>query len=113
VAVEPAVAAVRTSVARTAAAPVAPGGPAAKPGHRRHRAGRHGGAVARADGPALAPSGGASATASAAGSAAAATAFLGLLALLAFAAPRLGGVIRLLEGRAPMPPLLALPERPG
>jgi hypothetical protein len=38
---------------------------------------------------------------------------LALLALFAFAAPRLGGLLRLPEGRAPMPPLLALPERPG
>jgi hypothetical protein len=42
-----------------------------------------------------------------------ATALLALLALIAFTAPRFGALVRLAEARAPMPPLLAIPERPG
>jgi hypothetical protein len=54
------------------------------------------------------------ASASAAGtSAAAAAAFLALLAIIAIAALRLGDLIRLRPAWAPMPPCLALPERPG
>jgi hypothetical protein len=32
---------------------------------------------------------------------------------MALAASRLGSLIRLPDGSAPMPPVLALPERPG
>jgi hypothetical protein len=53
------------------------------------------------------------AAAAAAGAGTAAAGLLALLALFAFAAPRLGALIRLPAGYAPMPPLLALPERPG
>jgi hypothetical protein len=53
------------------------------------------------------------AAASASGSAAGATALLTLLSLVAFAASRFGSLLRLPEAIAPMPPLLAIPERPG
>ena len=54
------------------------------------------------------------ATATAAGpSAGSAAAVLALLALLTLAFPQLGALLRLPKGWAPMPPLLALPERPG
>ena len=83
---------------------------------RRHQASRaalRAGSTAPLGGPAPASGGSASAAASTAGSAASATALLALLFLLAFAAPRLGGLLRLFMGWAPMPPVLALPERPG
>ena len=153
---EPTVAAVRKSVARTAAAPVAPSRPARPV--KAHRDGgrrdgwknRRGATVARVapatarrsspppaadptnavapsgdhkltprhpDGPrTLAPAGADGvpvAAAAAASSGTAAAGLVALLLLLAFAAPRLGAPIRLPAGRAPMPPLLALPERPG
>jgi hypothetical protein len=70
--------------------------------------------VAPVDDPAPAPAAPSSAAAAtAAGSAAGATAFLAIFALIALAAPRLGSLIRLAAGMAPMPPVLALPERPG
>jgi hypothetical protein len=70
--------------------------------------------VAPVDDPGPAPAAPSSAAAaSSAGSAAGATAFLTLLFLIAFAAPRLGGLLRLPLAQAPMPPLLAIPERPG
>jgi hypothetical protein len=70
--------------------------------------------VAPVEDPAPAPAAPSSAAAAtAAGSAAGATAFLALFALIALAAPRLGSLIRLPAGWAPMPPVLALPERPG
>ncbi len=53
------------------------------------------------------------AAAAAAGSVAGVAAMLALLALLTLAAPRLGALLRLAKGWAPMPPLLATPERPG
>jgi hypothetical protein len=60
--------------------------------------------------PAAPPS---AAAASSAGSSAGATALLTLLFLIAFAAPRLGALLRLPLALAPMAPLLAIPERPG
>jgi hypothetical protein len=69
-----------------------------------------GATVAPADDPAPAPVAPSSAAAATSGSAAGATAFLALLVLWA---PRFGALIRLSEVRAPMPPLLAIPERPG
>ena len=55
-----------------------------------------------------------SAAATAAGtSAGSAAAVLALLALLTLAFSRLGALLRLPKGWAPMPPMLALPERPG
>jgi hypothetical protein len=93
--------------------PVTTAAPTLRHHHAAPRHADHAAAIAPAESPAPAPSGSAPAAAAAAGSAAAAAGFLALLALLAFAAPRLGGLIRLPEGRAPMPPLLALPERPG
>ena len=41
------------------------------------------------------------------------TAFFAFLTLIAFAAPRLGTLIRLAAALAPMPPVLAILERPG
>jgi hypothetical protein len=53
-------------------------------------------------------------TSGAASSAAAATAALvGLLGILVFASQRRGTLVRLRPASAPMPPFLALPERPG
>jgi hypothetical protein len=63
-------------------------------------------------GPGPAPGGAAASASSAAGSAAGAMAVLSLL-LHAFAAPRLGGLLRLAASRAPLAPLAAVPERPG
>ena len=78
-----------------------------------HDSGR-GATVAPAEDPAPAPAAPSSAAAAtAAGSAAGATALLALFALIALAAPRLGSLIRLPAGVAPMPPVLVLPERPG
>ena len=73
-----------------------------------------GATVAPAEDPLPAPAAPSSAaTATAAGSAAGATAFLAFFTLIALAASRLGSLIRLPAGSAPMPPVLALPERPG
>ena len=70
--------------------------------------------VAPVDDPGPAPAAPSSAAAaSSAGSSAGATALLTLLFLSAFAAPRLGALLRLPAAQAPMPPLLAIPERPG
>ena len=70
--------------------------------------------VAPVDDPGSAPAAPSSAAAaSPAGSSAGATALLTLLFLVAFAAPRLGALLRLPAAQAPMPPLLAIPERPG
>ena len=147
---EPTVAAVRKSVARTAAAPVPPSRPPRRPtAHRRRGGDRHAivvrvaPATRRRSAPRLvadrttapaAPTGDRQLTprhpdgprtlaaaaddvpvaaAAAAGAGTAAAGLLALLTLVAFAAPRLGALIRLPAGRAPMPPLLALPERPG
>jgi hypothetical protein len=77
------------------------------------RTSERGATVAPADDPAPAPVAPSSAAAATSGSAAGATAFLALLALLVLWAPRFGALIRLSEVRAPMPPLLAIPERPG
>ena len=73
-----------------------------------------GATVAPAEDPVPAPAAPSSAAAAtAAGSAAGATAFLAFFTLIALAASRLGSLIRLPAGSAPMPPVLALPERPG
>jgi hypothetical protein len=78
-----------------------------------HRAPRTGSAApVRAPEPVSATTSSATAT-SAGSSAGSAAAVLALLALLTLAIPRLGALLRLPKGWAPMPPLLALPERPG
>jgi hypothetical protein len=69
-------------------------------------------APARAPKPAPATTSSAAATA-AGTSAGSAAAVLALLALLTLAFARLGALLRLPKGWAPMPPMLALPERPG
>jgi hypothetical protein len=86
---------------------------AASPAATPHRAQRTG-SVAPVHAPEPVPPSSSSAVATAAGtSAGSAAAVLALLALLTAAMPRLGGLLRLPKGWAPMPPLLALPERPG
>ncbi len=70
--------------------------------------------VAPAHAPEPVPATTSSAAATAAGtSAGSAAAVLALLALLTLAFSRLGALLRLPKGWAPMPPVLALPERPG
>src|SRR5262245_54318188 len=78
-----------------------------------HRAPRTG-SVAPVRAPEPVPATTSSTTATAVGSSAgSAAAVLALLALLTFAFPRFGAPLRLPSGWAPMPPVLALPERPG
>jgi hypothetical protein len=78
-----------------------------------HRAPRTG-SVAPVQAPEPVPATTSSTTATGSGSTAgSAAAVLALLALLTLAFPRLGALLRLPKGWAPMPPLLALPERPG
>lgn len=72
------------------------------------------GSVAPVQAPEPVPATTSSATATAAGtSAGSAAAVLALLALISFAFPRHGALLRLPKGWAPMAPQLALPERPG
>jgi hypothetical protein len=78
-----------------------------------HRTLRHG-TVAPVPAPAPQTATATTTAASGAGSSAgSAAAVLALLALLTLASPRLGDLLRLAKGWAPMPPLLATPERPG
>jgi hypothetical protein len=77
-----------------------------------HRTSRHD-TVAPVPAPAPEPATATTTAASAAGSVAGSAAVLALLALLTLASPRLGALLRLAKGWAPMPPLLATPERPG